>query len=191
MLRGHADRITRTILIVLGAIFAAIGGAIIAANLNVYAGGFASRTLLQNPAVSWIGGHSTWFWPIAAAVLTVIGVLSLIWFFAILRPARKTGDISIDGTARTTLGSGALRDALTNEIQGYRGVQNAKVRVYGEPTEPKLGVRVNLTQDARVVEVRQRIERQALAHAREALDAPEMPVILDLGVSKKGGPRVE
>ncbi|GAA1882292.1 hypothetical protein GCM10009687_58260 [Asanoa iriomotensis] len=157
----------------------------------MYASGFSSRTLLENPAASWIGGHSTWFWPIAAAALTLLGVLSLLWLVAILRPARKTGDISIDGSARTTLGSAALRDALTNEIQGYRGVQNAKVRVYGEPTEPKIGVRVNLTQDARVAEVRDRIERQALAHAREALDAPEIPVILDLGVSGKTGPRVE
>ncbi|MDG4825907.1 alkaline shock response membrane anchor protein AmaP [Asanoa sp. WMMD1127] len=191
MLRGHADRITRTVLIILGFCFVAIGGAIIAANTGVFASGFPSRTLLENPAVAWIGGHSTWFWPIAAAALTLIGVFSLFWFFAVLRPPRKSRDISIDGTARTTLGSAALRDALTNEIQSYRGVENAKVRVYGDPVEPRLGVRVNLTHDARVAEVRDRIEHQALAHAREALDAPELPVILDLGVTGKSGARVE
>jgi hypothetical protein len=191
MLRGHADRITRIVFIIMGACFLAIGGAIIAANTGVFASGFSSRTLLENPAVSWIGGHSTWFWPITAAALTLIGVASLIWFIAVLRPPHKTRDISIDGTARTTLGSAALRDALTNEIQSYRGVQNAKVRVYGDPVEPRIGVRVNLTADARVAEVRDRIEQQALNHARAALDAPDVRVILDLGVSGKSGSRVE
>ncbi|GIF53894.1 hypothetical protein DFJ67_6466 [Asanoa ferruginea] len=191
MLRGHADRITRIVLIVIAACFLAIGGAIIAANTGLFASGFPQRTLLENPAVSWIGGHSTWFWPIAAAVATVLGVLALLWLIAVLRGPTKTHDLSIDGSARTTLGATALRDALTNEIQGYRGVDDAKVRVYGDAIQPKLGVRVSLTADARVAEVRDRIEQQALAHAREALNAPGLPVILDLGVSKKSSPRVE
>jgi len=190
-MRGHADRTNRTIMIVLGAIFAAIGGAIIAANTGLFASGFPQRTLLENPAVSWIGGHSTWFWPIAAAVAFVLGALALFWLIKILRGPPRAHDISIDGSARTTVGATALRDALTNEIQSYRGVDAAKVRVYGDPIQPRLGVKVNLTADARVAEVRNRIEQQALAHAREALDAPQMPVTLDLGVSKKSGPRVE
>jgi hypothetical protein len=190
-MRGHADRINRLIMIVLGAIFLAIGGAIIAANTGVFASGFPQRTLLENPAVSWIGGHSTWFWPIAAAAATVLGVLAALWLVKILRGPPKTHDVSIDGSARTTVGATALRDALTNEIQSYRGVDAARVRVYGDSIQPRLGVKVNLTADARVAEVRRRIEQQALAHAREALDAPKMPVTLDLGVSGKSGPRVE
>jgi hypothetical protein len=190
-MRGHADRINRLALIVLGAILAAVGGAIIAANTGLFASGFPQRTLLENPAAEWIGGHSTWFWPITAAVVTVIALLALRWLVAVLRSAPKAHDVSIDGSARTTVGSTALRDALTNEIESYRGVQNAKVRIFGDPIQPRLGVRVNLTQDARVAEVRDRIEQQALAHARAALDAPEMPVTLDLGVTGKTGPRVE
>jgi len=190
-MRGHADRINRLIMIVLGAIFLAIGGAIIAANTGVFASGFPQRTLLENPAVQWIGGHSTWFWPIAAAAATLLGVLALLWLITVLRGPPKAREISIDGSARTTVGSTALRDALTNEIQSYRGVDAAKVRVYGDPVQPRLGVKVNLTADARVAEVRNRIEQQALAHARAALDAPGLPLTLDLGVSGKSSPRVE
>jgi len=187
----RADRVTRIVLTVIGAILLAIGVAGILANTGLYASGFGRRTLLQNPAAIWIGTHSAWFWPVAAAVAVAVALLAIAWLALVISPAPKTRDVSIDGSARTSLRASALRDALTSEIQSYRGVDSARVRVVGDPQDPRLGVKVNLTDDARVAEVRERVEREALAHAREALDAPRMPVVLDLAVSTRSGPRVE
>lgn len=190
-MHGHADRTSRIVLAVIGGILIVIGGAGIAATTGAFASGFAHRTLLANPGATWIGGHSAWFWPLATALLVVLALLSVRWLAAVLSPPPTTRDISIDGSARTTLGSNALREALTTEIEGYRGVDAARVRVHGDPQSPRLGVRVTLTDDANVARVRDRIEQEALAHARESLDAPTMPVTLDLAVSTHTGRRVD
>jgi hypothetical protein len=110
-------------------------------------------------------------------------LLALRWLLALLFSTDRTGDLlirSADPAARTTLSAGALTEAVAEEIESYRGVDSARARLIGDADDPELVVTAILQEAADLVAVRQRIEAEALTHARSALDAPSMPVQLPL-----------
>ena len=184
----HADRTNRTLLTLLGLLLLAAGVAGILAGIDTFGHQVANRHLLANSLARYIGDNSAWFWPIAAVAATLLALLALRWLFAVLRPEPRTGDIHIaaaPGTGYTTLDSGALRDALTAEIETYRGVDNAHIRVLGTPDAPRLAVTVRATDDSDLVALRRRLETQALQHARQALDSPHLPIQLNLAVTNQ------
>jgi len=189
----HADRTNRTLLTLFGLLLAVVGAAAILAGTNLFGAGFGDRSLLANPAARYIGTHSNWFWPIAGAVALLLALLSLRWLIAVLRPIPRAGDIDIHaaaGTGRTGLDATALRDALTTEVSGYRGVESTRVRVFGTAADPRLAVFVRAERDADMATLLHRLETQALAHARQALDAPDLRIRLDLSVGDSGKGRV-
>jgi MFS family permease len=189
----HADRTSRAVLALLGLLLLAAGTAGVLAGTDVLGRDVDRRHLLDNPVAGFIGDNTEWFWPVVALVAAVLAVLALRWLIALLSPAPGTRDIVIGGdrsAGRTILRSGALGDALTTELQTYRGVHAARVRVSGPPTAPALGITVRTTEDADLARLLRRIETGALAHAREALDAPRLPVRLDLTATDRRAGRV-
>jgi hypothetical protein len=189
----HADRTNRTLLTLLGLVLLLGGVALIVAGTNVFGANFSRRHLLNNPAAHYAGTHSNWFWPAIAVVAFLLALLALRWLAAVLRPQPRAGDIAIasaPATGRTQLDSGALRDALTGEIETYRGVDNVRIQVLGSSDAPRLAVTIRATRDSNLVALRRRLETQALQHARQALDAPRLPVRLDLDVTKQPRSRV-
>jgi hypothetical protein len=191
----HADRTNRAFLTILCLLLLLGGAALIVAGTatNLYGAHFSRRHLLDNPAAQYAGTHSNWFWPAIAFLAFLLALLALRWLAAVLRPQPRTGDIDITAavaTGRTHLDSGALRDALTGEIETYRGVDNARVQVLGSSDAPRLAVTIRATRDANLAALRRRLETRALQHARQALDAPGLPIHLDLDVTKQPGSRV-
>lgn len=190
----HADRTNRGLLSMLGLLLLAAGITGILAGTDAFARNGGNRHLLDNPVGRYIGDNQTWFWLTAAAVAAILALLALRWFAAVLRPAPRTADIELavttPGHGRTTLESAALRDALTTEINGYRDVDHAHIQVLGNLDAPRLTVTVHATRDADLAALRHRLQTQALAHARQALDAADLPVRLDLAVAKQPTSRV-
>lgn len=189
----HADRTNRALLTLLGLLLLAAGVAGILAGAGVLGDQVDNRHLLANPVAHYIGDNGAWFWPIAALAAAILALLALRWLVAVLRPEPRTGDIHIaaaPATGRTTLDSGALRDALTAEIETYRGVDNARIHVLGTPDAPRLTVTVRATNDSDLVALRRRLETQALQHARQALDSPELPIRLHLSLANQKTSRV-
>jgi hypothetical protein len=190
----HADRTNRIVLTVFGLLLLGVGVAAILASTDVYAPGFGNRTLLANPAGHFIQTNNDWFWPALGGLALVVLVFAIWWVIAIIRAEPRTGDIHILSadapTGRTDLDASALRDALASEIDAYRGVQDARVRILGKPDAPRLAVMVRTTSDADLVALRERLESQALQHARDALDAPDLPIRLDMSVTDRSGDRV-
>ena len=189
----HADRTNRVVLALLGVLLFAGGTLGVLAGTEALGRDLDRRRLLDNPVARFIGDNSGWFWPAAALGAALLALLGLRWLVAVLSPAPRAGDIVIrsDRSAgRTTLRPGALGDALATELQTYRGVHAARVRVSGTPTDPGLEVAVRTTEDADLAQLRHRIETEALIHTRQALDAPQLPIRLDLTTTDHRSSRV-
>jgi hypothetical protein len=189
----HADRTNRVVLALLGVLLFAGGTLGVLAGTEALGRDLDRRRLLDNPVARFIGDNSVWFWPTVALAAALLALLALRWLIAVLSPAPRAGDIAIRGdrsAGRTSLRSGALGDALTTELQTYRGVHAAHVRVSGTPTAPGLDIAVRTTEDADLARLRQRIETEALTHARQAIDTPQLPIRLDLTTTDHRSSRV-
>ena len=189
----HADRTNRVVLTLFGLIILLAG----AFGLTASAGGFgktyASRALIANQASTFIGAHGSWFWPAAAAVCLLIALLSLRWIVALLLSTDRAGDITITRSSRegtTIMRPAALTGAVTREIETYHGAGSAKARVLGDPASPVLAVTVTASRSADLAALRNRIESEALSHARRALGKPDLPIQLDIDVSGRAPARV-
>src|SRR5690606_29973306 len=86
---------------------------------------------------------------------------------------------------RTRLDTDALTDAVTDEVESYRGVEAATARLMDKHAAPWLSPRVRL--DGRVPpgEVCRRIEADAIAHSRTALSAEALPARVELIVPRR------
>jgi hypothetical protein len=184
----HADRTNRATLTVFGLLVLLVGAAGLAASLGAFGTGFAHHTLFANRVSDYVGQHGTWVWPAAAGVCLLITLAALRWIVILLISTDRTGDIPIpisteEGT--TVLQPGALTGALTREIGSYHGVEGARSRIIGDASAPQVVIAVTASQSADLHALHRRIETEALAHARQAIDHADLAIQLDLGVSRK------
>ncbi|MFI7599381.1 alkaline shock response membrane anchor protein AmaP [Actinoplanes sp. NPDC049681] len=189
----YADRTTRLLLTLLGMVLLAAGTVGILAGTDVLGVYLAGRPLTDNPIARYAGDNSAWLWPAAALAGVIAAVLALRWLIAVLTPRPRAADITIatDRSAgRTTLDADALADAVTTEINSYRGIDTSHTMVYGSPTDPRLAITVRTDEDADIAVIQHRIENDALAHIRQALDRPDLPIVLDITVGSRKSSRV-
>lgn len=73
---------------------------------------------------------------------------------------------------------------------GYRGVQGSTARLIGAAGSPELVLRVTLDDRADLAALRHRIEAQAVAHVRTAIDQPALPVQLQVELAAGSARRV-
>ncbi|WP_199190081.1 hypothetical protein [Mycobacterium sp. ENV421] len=109
-------------------------------------------------------------------------LLAARWLTVLLFSTDRVGYIRIATDA--TLLATALTDAVAEEIKTYPGVHSTKARLIGDPTAPDLVISASLQQDVDLRALRHRIEANAVAHARQALDNPHLRVILDLTITE-------
>lgn len=190
----HADRFNRVALLVLGLLLLAGGAAGVLVATGVFGSATADRTIADNPVSRYAGDNGRWLWPVAAGVAIVVLALALRWLYAVLFSTDRVGGLALhtDGRAaeRTTLAASAVAAAVRSEIESYRGVGRASVRVIGEPEQPQVAVTVYTDGNSDLGALRDRIEYGALAHARQALDQPELPIRLDLELTGRQPARV-
>ena len=184
----HADRTNRTVLLLFGLLVLLAGAAGMAASVGVFGTGFSHRTLLANRVGTYVGQHGSWLWPAVAAACLLILLAALRWIQALLFSTDRTGDIPVPGSnehGTTLIRPAAVTGAITREIETYHGVGSAKGRVIGDPKDPHVVVTVTAEQSADLPGLHRRIESQALAHARQALGRTDLPIQLDLDVSRR------
>ena len=189
----HADRTNRLALTLLGLLLVAAGGLALTASAGGFGTPYSHRDLRDNRAATWIGAHGSWFWWAVAGVCVIIILLALRWILTLLVSTDRAGDITITRSGPhggTTMHPAAITGAITREIETYRGVAAAKARVLGEPGSPELAVTVTTAATAQLAALRQRIEDQALAHARQALGRDNLPIQLDINVNSHTPERV-
>jgi hypothetical protein len=179
----HADRTNRAALTLLGLLLLAAGGAGMAASTGAFGAAFSRRALFANPASSYIGQHGGWLWPAIAGGCLLLALACLRWILALVASTDRAGDITIGGATdqgTTLLQPAALTDALTKEISAYHGVDAAKGRVIGDGRNPQIVLTITPAPSADLPALHQRIETEALAHARQALGHASLPIQLDL-----------
>jgi len=189
----HADRTNRVMLLLLALVLIAIGTAAGAASLGAFGTATRHSPLIANPAGNFIGAQGGWLWPATALAAVIIVLLALRWLLTLLLSTDRSGDLPITpgGSAgRTTVVARALTEAVAEEVESYRGVNTARARLLGDPTDPELVVTAALEETADFAALRQRIETAALTHARSAVGNPSMPTQLDLTVTAKRSTRV-
>jgi hypothetical protein len=184
----HADRTNRTALIVFGCLVLLAGAAGMLTSVGVFSNAFSKHALFANQVSTYIGKNGAWVWPAAAAVCLLIALAALRWILVLLVSTDRAGDITLPGAkdhGTTKLPPAALTGALAGEVGSYHGVDSVRGRIIGDPASPQLVLTVTATPAADLSALHQRLESEALAHARQALGKQDLPVQLDLDVSRR------
>ena len=191
----HADRTNRFMISLIGLMALALGvGGLLAAG-GVFGHHFQHQQLTANRFSRYVGHHGVWLWPAIAAVTFVLVLLALRWLLRLLFSTDRAGGVTITTTGKkredgqtagqTTMTPAALVQAVTTEIQTYHGVTGAKGRILGDPHQPTLAIEVTASRRAELRPLIERIETQAISHARTALEQPDLPVKLDIAFNDK------
>ena len=193
----HADRTNRVVITLVGAIAVALGVGGLLAAAGVFGNRFQHRQLVDNGFSRYVGKHGVWLWPAIAAVTLVLVLLALIWLLRLLFSTDRSSGIAISTAptdkeniddragGRTSMTATALAQAVTDEIETYHGVTGAKARILGGPANPTLAIEVTASRRAELAPLVNRIEQQAITHARQSLAKPRLPVKLDIAVTDK------
>jgi hypothetical protein len=166
------DRLNRAALSLFGLLLLGIGGYGLARGWSAFGDAAAAEPLLVGSWRDFVSRNENWFWPAGAGLSLLVGLLGLRWLRAQLAPASPDGvDLTHRGDGGTTVvrPAGAAQ-ALANEIETYRGVTQASARLTGSPDAPEVDLRVEVTDECNVAELRTRIDDHALTHLEQALE---------------------
>ena len=180
----RADIANRIALAVLGLLLVAAAGAGLAAGLGAWASVPADRPVLD-PGLRDFAERNSWLWAVVAAAGLVLAVLACRCLVVQMRTDRvRVLELEADPrTGYTTIPTRVLTDAVATEIAGYRGVRRVTARTIGTAAHPRIVLHVELADRAPIGEVRRRIDGEAIAHVRTALQDPGLPVQLELAVA--------
>ena len=175
-----ADRLNRVLLVLLGALLLAAGVLTLVRSFGGFGQVLAQDRLLE--AQSRFVDRNGWVWIVVAAVAVLVALLALRWLIAQLRTDRVSS-IELEPDMRrgaTTLRASAVTTALCEEVESYRGVRSASARLLHSNRHPDLTLTVTLDDRADIADTRARIENDAVAHVRQAMDMPDLSTRLIL-----------
>ena len=174
-------RANRVIIGLTGLILLLVGVAGLLAGFGVFSSTLRHQAVLSGSVDGFTARHS-WFWPALAALTAILALLALWWLIAQLRTDRLRGiDLRPSGRdGQTYMQGGAITDAIEAEAESYRGISQARARLSGTRTAPRLSLVLTLDGRVGVAEIRHRVEDQALDHTRRALGTDWLPARVEL-----------
>lgn len=181
----RTDGRNRAALTLIGLLLLTAGALGTARSFAVFGRARADNPLLTQAERDYAHHNQGWFWTAVAALAVIFALLGLRWLAAQIGSDRA-GNINLEpDPARgiTTLHPGAVTDAVSDEIDSYRGVERAAARLLGDPRHPELVLTVTLNDRADLAAVRRRIEEHAIPNVRQALGHGGLPVQLDVRLS--------
>jgi hypothetical protein len=175
---ARVNGVNRTVLAVLGLVLLAAGALGLALSFGAF--GDNAQPLLPQGMRDYARDQS-WFWWAVAAACLVIALLGLRWLLAQLATDR-VGRLDLttdDRDGLTTVHGSALTDAVQAEVEELRGVVGASAQLRDRRGR-RLSLTVDLAEYADIAEVRHSLEDRVVAHARQAVDDPALPVDVEL-----------
>ena len=196
----HADKTNRTTLTLLGLVLLIVGAGSMALSVGLTGSSRAKRPMSDNQVSKYVGAHGSWIWAAAAVLAVLLALVMLRWLAALLLSTDRSGNLDIqragsnggeDGVRGTgVITAAAVNRAVTAEIETYRGVTSVRCRTLGDGDDPQLALTITADKADNLDSVRTRVESDAIAHVRQALDNPTLPVRLDFTIAKKTPARV-
>lgn len=125
--------------------------------------------------------NSPWFWWVVAAACVLIALLALRWLAAQLATDRiRQLDLTTnDRDGMTTLDAGAVGEAAADEAKTIRGVDDASAHLRTRPGQ-ELVLGLDVAEYADLNTVRNQLEQTVVAHTRQAIDEPDLPITIEL-----------
>ena len=184
---SRVDTINRTVIVLVGLLFLVAGGLGLAYGSGAFGAG--ERPLLRQ-GMRDFAQDQPWFWWAVAGGCLLVALLGLRWLLSQLHSDR-IGQVDLttdDRDGLTTLHSGALAEAVESETEELRGVVGASAHLRNRRGR-RLMLNVDLAEYADIAEVRTAVEDRVVAHARQAVDDPNLPVEVELrlSASRSGG----
>jgi hypothetical protein len=184
---SRVTTVNRVVVGLLGLALLAVGGL----GLAYGSGAFGTRPHPVLPAgMRDYARAQPWFWWAVAGACLVVALLGLWLLLAQLRTDRvgKLDLTTDDRDGLTTVHAGALTDAVATEAEGLRGVTGASAHLRDRRGR-RLSLSVDLADHADIAEVRTTLEDRVVAHARQVLDDPQLPVDVELRPGARSGGR--
>jgi hypothetical protein len=177
----RTQRRNRVLLGLTGLLLLLAGGAGVAAGFGAFGTSVRDQVILLGRVREHASGH-TWVWAAVGALGGLLALLGLLWLASQFGSNRlRVLDVGGDDTlGRTSVDADAVTDAVTDEIEGYRGVRSASARIVRQRGAPALLVQTALDGRTDPGEVSRRIQAEALAHVRRALDQPRLPARVEI-----------
>ncbi|MFC5146634.1 alkaline shock response membrane anchor protein AmaP [Streptomyces aureoversilis] len=139
--------------------------------------------------VRWRG--EGWWWPAVIAALAVVVLLALWWLLAQVR-RRRLRELVVDSGdgEEAVLRGRALEEAVCAEAEALEGVERALVALLGRRTAPEARVGLTLAPHASPAVALERLDGEALEHARVSAGVGRLPVEVRLRAVRHRAERV-
>ena len=187
-MKRRPDRLNSTVLSLLGLLLIGLGGYALARGYEAFGEDRAVDPVLSDDVRDFVSRNSDWFWPVAAIVALLIAWLGLRWLVAqIHSPPVSALPVRADGPGRTVLVASGATNALASDIETYPGVRSARVRMTDDDPSPEVDITVDVHDDADAVDVRRRIEEQALPRFKAALELQQLRSTIHLRLAERAG----
>ncbi|GGT66401.1 MULTISPECIES: alkaline shock response membrane anchor protein AmaP [Streptomyces] len=188
-------RVNRVLLGLAGLLLVVLGGAVLAAALDLAVpswwpwSGPSDVLLSEADRTRW--RDEGWWWPVVIAVLGLLVLLALWWLIAQFRRARLAEVLIDSGDGEGTVVRGrALEDVLEADAAAQDGVARARVSLTGRSSAPRTRVRLLLEPYASPGAALNSLTTDALAHARTSTGLPALPTEARLRAVKHRARRV-
>lgn len=186
-MRSRVDSVNRVLLFLLGLIALAGGIVILLLSSFVFGHKWANKPVLQQQTRNFADRNAGWFWTAIGIGAGVLALLALRWLLAQASTSR-VGALNLEADprgGRTRLTTGALGEAVEDEVERFHGVDRASARVLGKSTDPLLRLDVKVADDGDLGYLRSRLEQDAVPNARQAVGIPDLPVWVRLAVASE------
>jgi hypothetical protein len=182
---ARIDRLNRVILTLLGLVALAGGIIILLLSVRVFGDKQADQPVLRQSTRDFADRNAGWFWTAIAIGAAILALLALRWLFA-QAATQRVSSLSLEpdrSAGHTKLSTGALGEAVEDEIERVRGVSSASARMLGKPGDPLLRLDVKVGDDGDLGYIRSRLEQDTIPNARQAVGMDRLPVWVRLAVA--------
>lgn len=184
---ARIDRVNRFLLSFLGLLALAGGVVILLLSTRVFGDDQADQPVLRQSTRDFAGRNAGWFWTAIAIGCGLLALLALRWLLA-QASTQRVSSLSLEPnrrTGHTRLSTGALGEAVEDEVERIRGVSRASARMLGKASDPLLRLDVKVGDDGDLGYIRNRLEEDTIPNARQAVGMQQMPVWVRLAVASE------
>ncbi len=186
----RSESLERLLLLVVGAALLLAGGYAFVRGLGGLGQSRADASLMSASTVGFLNRHHPWWWLVG----TLLAILAAYLGYRLLRRQLRLLAIPTSRplTRRgehgwTRLEASAATDALEADLQANPDITGAAAAVLRSGTHPVLDLRLDITDDTDIADLRGMVEDHALRRFRQATEASELTAHIHLKPGRRQG----